>query len=84
MDTHITDYFKSLFSSAGQDGSMDFLELLRGRIKTNMSNGLSRVFSHGELYSTLQQMHPTKALGPDGMPPLILPKILTYCGQFSD
>lgn len=56
-----------MFSSTEQDGSVDFLEPLRGRITTTMNDKLSSEFTKEEIKTTLFQMHPTKAPGLDSM-----------------
>lgn len=81
LDTHITEYFETLFSTSWQDGPMDFLDPLRGRVKPDMSEELSRVFSQKAVYSAQQQMYLTKALGPDGMPTLFYQKYWHIVGK---
>lgn len=49
--------------------TVDFLDLLRGRVIDPMNAELSKDFTKDEIYQALKQMHPTKALNPDGMPP---------------
>lgn len=59
-----------MFTTSGQTGPMDLLNLLKNRITLAMNEGLSRTYTKEEIISALEQMHPTKALGPDGMPSL--------------
>lgn len=49
---------------------MEFLGPLSGRVTESMNTELTREFNKGEIFSTLNQMHPTKASNPYGMPPL--------------
>lgn len=69
MQALVTDYFNNLFSTLGQLGNMDFLEGLTGRIYEEMKEEINKNFTTDEVYKALFQMHPTKFLGPDGMPP---------------
>lgn len=49
---------------------MDFLGSLKGRVENSMNEELSKAFTKEEIYAALQQMKPTIAPGPNGMPPI--------------
>lgn len=70
LATHITSYFQSMFLAAKDRGPMDFLNYLEGRVFEDMRSNLSRAYTTEEVRYALFQMHPSKALGPDGMLPL--------------
>lgn len=46
---------------------MDFLVELIRRVTTDMNRELTKDFIEAEVFEALQQMHPHKAPGPDGM-----------------
>ncbi|XP_042974662.1 uncharacterized protein LOC122306298 [Carya illinoinensis] len=71
-DQLIISYFQSLFQSEQQVPMEDlvFLEDLRGRVIDDMNVELTKDFTKEEVKEALNQMHPTKSPGPDGMPPL--------------
>lgn len=57
-----------------QRGPIDFLALLVGRVTEVMKEDLSREFKAEEVFTALQQMHPNKTSGLDGMSPLFYHK----------
>lgn len=69
-DKLILSYFQSLFTSSSQSGGMDFLDGLNGRVTTNMNKELLKEFTKDEVKVTLDQMHPIKSPGPNGMSPI--------------
>ena len=46
-----------------------------------MNEGLDRVFTREEVATALKQIHPTKALGPDGMSALFYQKYWNVVGN---
>lgn len=71
MINHITYCFHNLFTTSNIGGSMHYIDGIEGRITTRMNEALNRNFIADEVSNVLKQMHPTKALGPDGMPPIL-------------
>lgn len=59
---------------------MELLLNMGTKINETMSDDLSRDFMGDEVFKALRQMHPTTALGLDGMPHFF-PKTLAYCGS---
>lgn len=53
---------------------MEFLGSMGNRVSKKMSRDLSRSYTEEEVAVTLKQIHPSKAPGPDGMPPLFYQK----------
>lgn len=68
------DYFKSLFQASKQRGQLDLLEGVESRVSRDMKVELVKEFN--EVTHALNQMHPTKAHGPDGMTSYHLSKIM--------
>lgn len=68
LEAHIVDYFQSIFSTSTDREPMDFLSGIEKRLTRDMKDDLSKPFVDEEVVSTLKQMHPSKAPGPDGLP----------------
>ena len=75
----ILDCFSSIFSTDHPSNFGASLEAGNERVTPEMNNVLLGSFKAKEVWRALQQMHPTKSLGPNGMSPIFLPKILGYC-----
>ena len=76
----ILDYFKNIFKSdcpANFDAS---LEAVEESISHDMNQELLKEFKPDEVKRALNQMHPTKAPGPDGMPTLFFQKYWDIVG----
>lgn len=67
LDSLIVDYFQSIFSTNVDKGPMDFLLTVWRRVTDSMNEDLIWDFTVEEIHIALKQMHPTKALGLDGM-----------------
>lgn len=80
-DAAILDYFSNLFKAADNVGSMEFLDGLAGRVTFDMVEQMDKPFLIEEVEVTLKQMHPTKALGPDGMSHLFYQKYWSVVGK---
>ncbi|XP_074298883.1 uncharacterized protein LOC141629852 [Silene latifolia] len=59
-------YFQSLFESSNP-GNFGVLEGLGQRVSNEMNSLMARDYSEEEVIEALNQMHPLKAPGPDGM-----------------
>ncbi|KAL8478339.1 hypothetical protein ACS0TY_030301 [Phlomoides rotata] len=75
----LTDYFKDLFTSVNQRHLHHVIESIESRVICEMNDMLNQPYTAGEIAKALKQMHPVKATGPDGMPPLFFPEILAHC-----
>lgn len=64
----INTYFQNLFSSSQLSELAEVLEGIEPRISGDMNEALGRPFSGEEVLIALQQMHPSKAPGPDRVP----------------
>ncbi|XP_074278012.1 uncharacterized protein LOC141601617 [Silene latifolia] len=60
-------YFQNLFRSSRPTNFEDTLEGIEGRVTPRMNMILSSEYRAEEVVEALQQMHPMKAPGPDGM-----------------
>lgn len=70
LDEHILPYFQTMFATSSNRRSMEFLESMGSWVTKEMNGDLSRCYTVEEVVTALKQMHPSKAPGSDGMPPL--------------
>lgn len=70
-----------MYYMSTQRGPIDFLAPLARRVIEAMKEDLSRDFGVKEVFIVLQQMHPNRALGSDGMSPLFYQKYWSIMGQ---
>lgn len=63
-------YFREIFWANQKKGSLDFLTDINTKPSDNMRAEVARDFTAYEIRMVLNQMHPTNAPVPDGMPPL--------------
>ncbi|XP_074299825.1 uncharacterized protein LOC141630996 [Silene latifolia] len=62
-----TSYFTELFTAAPARDFEDVFAGMEGRVTAEMNSELGREYSEEEVVEALNQMHPLKAPGPDGM-----------------
>ena len=62
-----------MFTNASTSSFQQVIHHIREVVTPDMNNMLLADFSHEEVKRALFQMHPTKALGLDGMNPLFFP-----------
>lgn len=70
----VVDYFSTLFQSSTTGGSPANLDMVEPRVTSTMNDSLMLEFTELEVKQAVFQMYPTKAPGPDGMPPLFYQK----------
>ena len=64
------EYFKNLFTSSQPVVNAELIGALQTKVTDRMNAKLLQEFQASEVEKALKQMHPMKAPGPDGMPPL--------------
>ncbi|XP_062005779.1 uncharacterized protein LOC133722953 [Rosa rugosa] len=83
MEGVVLHYFSKMFSA----GIVDYnhmhasVDLIQPRVTASMNADLCAPYSAVEIRAALFQMYPTKAPGPDGMPPLFFQKYWDVVGS---
>lgn len=77
----VVDYFSHLFQSSSSGGGLNRLDMVEPCVTRAMNDSLLADFTEPEVKQAVFQMHPTKAPGPDGMPPLFFQKYWHIVGQ---
>ena len=72
-------YFKNIYTTTSPTRVEDVVVTIPTRVSEDMNESLTRVFTREEIATALEQIHPTKALGPNGMSAIFLSKILEHC-----
>ncbi len=73
-----TAYYQGRFTSAGSVVSASFIDLITPRVSPRMILALDSAYTPGEVSKALKSMHPSKAPGPDGMPPLFYKMLWSF------
>ena len=79
MASIVEEYYRELFTSNNpmhMDGVLDSVDRV---VTEGMNETLAQPYTEEEVRTSLFQMHPLKASGPDGMSPFFLSKVLAYC-----
>ena len=78
MNTTILDFYQNLFSSDKPNDLTEVIEVIPYVVTPDMNVQLDREFTTEEVEVEIKQMALLKSPGPDGMPPLFLPKLLVF------
>lgn len=70
VESIILEYFKGIFKSGQPSNFEASLNAINQKVSPEMNESLTAEFRVEEVWRALKQMHPTKALGPDGMSPI--------------
>ena len=76
----ILNYFESIFSSNHPESFAESLGAMEKRISVDMNKELLKEFGSEEVWTALNQMHPTKSPGPDGLSPIFYQKYWDIVG----
>ena len=74
-------YFESLFITSNPCCISEVTDTIATRVTDEMNQGLIATFTKKEVVTALKQMHPTKALGPDGMSAIFFQKYWDVVGD---
>ena len=74
-------YFEKLFSTSFPSHILEVTNTIPTRITNDMNQRLIKEFIREEVVTALQQMHPTKAPGPDGMSAIFFQKYWDIVGN---
>ena len=76
-------YFETIYSTSFPTRVEDIVEAIPSKVTGDMNESLTRVFTREEVDTTLKEIHPTKAPGPDGSPPFFIRNIGVLLGIVS-
>lgn len=77
----VREYYINLFRSDGCEVTERVLRSIPKKVTETMNRELTKSFTKDEVKKALQQMHPTKAPGPDGMTPFFFQKFWNIVGD---
>ena len=77
----VVDYYKNLFTTSNPRNFNEILEAVETKVSPSRNHMLNRDFTTREVEQALKQMHPQKASGPDGMPPLFFQHFWSISGE---
>ena len=63
----VVSYFEKLYATSFPSNITEVTATIPAKVTSEMNQDLIREFTKEEVEDSLKQMHPTKALGPDGM-----------------
>ena len=75
------EYYTTLFTTNHPIDFNEILQAMQPKVTPQMNQMLDKAFTASEVHVALKQMHPLKAPGPDGMPPLFYQQFWPIVGD---
>jgi hypothetical protein len=75
------DFFGNLYQTEGTQGMDSVLNTVPRKVSASMNAGLVKPYTEAEVKTTLFQMYPMKAPGPDGFPAHFFQRNWELCGK---
>ena len=76
----VLEYYQSIYQSDMPSGFDAVMQAIEPKVTPEMNASLTKEFRPDEVWTALQQMHPLKSPGPDGMPPIFYQKFWNIVG----
>ena len=76
----VLEYYQSIYQSDMPFGFDAMVQAIEPKVTPKMNDSLTKEFHPDKVWTTLQQMHPLKSPGPDGMPPILYQKFWNIVG----
>ena len=76
-----TSYFKNIYSTSFPTGTDEITNAIPRRVTKEMNTEPTKIFTKDEVTKALQQLHPTKALRPDGISTIFFHKYWDIVGS---
>ena len=81
MESIVLNYFSFIYQSDQPSQFSPITDAIERRVTGEMNDSLLKEFQPDEVQQALHQMHPTKSLSLDSMPPLFVQKYWSIVGQ---
>ncbi|CAL8996958.1 unnamed protein product, partial [Prunus brigantina] len=81
LQSFVLDYFTHLFTSSAFGSEGEIIDAVESRVTPDMNNLLLTDYCDAKIQEAVFQMYPTKAPGPDGMPPIFFQKYWHIVGS---
>ncbi|WOK96895.1 hypothetical protein Cni_G05603 [Canna indica] len=81
LSAHIIQFYTNPFSTNSNEVNACDLSFVQQKMTTDMNASLDHPYSADEILQAVMMMHPSKALGPNGLPPMFYQKYWPIVGQ---